>query len=149
MQAVQAATALFAFLHGDDMTNKYAVVEDGVVSNIVVASAEFAQSIGAILVGGNVNMGDSWNGSEFIPAPAPVEPVPTFVYPRQIRLALTRVGLRTAVETHVAASGQDLKDWWEFSNEFYRDNPHVIETANALGVNSSQLDDLWRLARSL
>lgn len=81
--------------------------------------------------------------------PQAVEPVPTFVYPRQIRLALTRVGLRSAVETHVAASGQDLKDWWEFSNEFYRENPHVIETANALGVSSSQLDDLWRLARSL
>lgn len=129
--------------------SRYAIIKNGVVSNIVVASAEFAQSIGATLVIGNVNIGDSWNGIEFIPAPLPIEPVPTFVYPRQMRLALTRVGLRTAVETHVAASGQDLKDWWEFSNEFYRDNLHVIETANALGVNSSQLDDLWRLARSL
>lgn len=81
--------------------------------------------------------------------PTIVEPVPEFVYPRQIRLALTRAGLRSAVESYTASSGQDLKDWWEFSNEFYRNNQYVNETANALGVSQAQLDDLWRLARSL
>lgn len=81
--------------------------------------------------------------------PVAEEPVPSFVYPRQIRLALSRVGLRSAVENYVATGSQDLKDWWEFSNEVYRNNPYVIAAASALGVTDSQLDDLWRLARGL
>lgn len=75
--------------------------------------------------------------------------VPHTVSPRQIRQALTRVNLRTAVETAVQAGDQDLKDWWEFATEFQRNNPHVIEMGIALEVSERQLDDLWTLAGTL
>lgn len=69
--------------------------------------------------------------------------------PRQIRMALTRAGLRTAVESAVAAGDQDLKDWYEFSTAFERRNPQVLVMAAALNVSEAQLDDLWRLGITL
>jgi hypothetical protein len=70
--------------------------------------------------------------------------------PRQIRQALTRAGLRTAVEQAVSLSGdQDLKDWWEFASAFERLHPKVVSMGEALNVSSSSLDDLWALGASL
>ena len=76
-------------------------------------------------------------------------PVPDSVSPRQIRQALTRLGLRNAVEAAVAAGDQDTKDWYEFATQFERKNPHVLAMGVALGVTSDQLDALWVLAGSL
>lgn len=78
-----------------------------------------------------------------------IPPVPQQVTPRQIRQALTRAGLRDAVEYAVSQSSQDVKDWWEYSTVFERQNPQVIGMAAALGVSDSQVDDLWRLGDTL
>lgn len=78
-----------------------------------------------------------------------VSPVPQQVTPRQIRQALTQAGLRDAVEYAVSQSSQDVKDWWEYSTVFERQNPQVIGMAAALGVSDSQVDDLWRLGDTL
>lgn len=81
---------------------------------------------------------------------APVIAVPiTPISPRQIRQALTRAGLRAAVEAAVAAGDQDLKDWWEFSTAFERLNPQVTAMAAALGFSVSDLDQLWALGATL
>jgi len=85
----------------------------------------------------------TWALIELPPAPLPV------VSPRQIRQALTRINLRAQVEAAVTAGSQDLKDWWEYSTEFRRDNPLVEGMAQGLGVTSGQVDDLWRLAGTL
>jgi len=74
--------------------------------------------------------------------------IPT-VSPRQIRQALTIAGLRAAVESAVAASDQDIKDWWEFATEFERSHVKVVSMCAALGVTDQQADDLWMLAASL
>jgi len=71
------------------------------------------------------------------------------VSPRQIRQALTALGLRDQVESAVAASSTDIKDWWEFSTSVERDNEHVIAMAAKLGVTDRQLDDLFTLAGTL
>jgi len=85
------------------------------------------------------------------PAPPRSTPpqVPSSVSPRQIRQALTRAGLRVAVEAAVAAGDQDLNDWWEFSTNFERLNTQVQAMGTALGMTDLQLDDLWTLAGSL
>lgn len=80
-----------------------------------------------------------------VPPPAPIAPIS----PRQIRMALTRASLRTAVESAVAAGDQDLKDWWEFSTTFERLNPQVTAMGDALGQTAEQLDALWALGVSL
>lgn len=68
---------------------------------------------------------------------------------RQIRMALTRAGLRAAVEAAVAAGSQDLKDWYEFSTAFERLNPQVVAMGEALSVSPASLDDLWALGAQL
>lgn len=75
--------------------------------------------------------------------------VPESVTPRQIRQALTAINLRASVEAAVAASDQDVKDWWEFATEFRRDHPTVLAMAAGLGVSDAELDGLWILAASL
>jgi len=81
----------------------------------------------------------------------PASPTPPIapISPRQIRMALTRAGLRTAVESAVAAGDQDLKDWYEFSTSFERLNPQVEAMGTALGQTGEQLDALWALGASL
>ena len=75
--------------------------------------------------------------------------VPQTITPRQIRQALTRLNLRTAVETAVAAGDQDLKDWWEFSTIYERNHSQVIAMGSALGKPEEELDTLWTLASTL
>ena len=80
-----------------------------------------------------------------VPPPAPIAPIS----PRQIRMALTRAGIRAAVEAAVAAGDQDLKDWYEFSTTFERLNPQVAAMGAALNQSAAQLDALWALGATL
>ena len=91
-----------------------------------------------------------WVSQGGVPDPyvAQTPPIPD-VSPRQIRQALTRLGLRAQVEAAVAAGDSDLKDWWEFSAPFERVHPQVVAMGDALGVKPEQLDNLWNLAATL
>ena len=86
-----------------------------------------------------------------IPEPAdPIPPEPIAdISQRQIRMALTRAGLRVAVEAAVAAGDQDIKDWYEFSTTFERNNELVAAMGVALVVDDYELDDIWRLGATL
>lgn len=79
------------------------------------------------------------------PVPAPV----TQISPRQIRMALTQLNLRSQVEAAVVAGDQDMKDWYEFSTYFDRNHPQVLAMATALSVTDAQLDALWKLGATL
>lgn len=79
------------------------------------------------------------------PVPAPI----TQISPRQIRMALTQLGLRNDVEAAIAAGDQDLKDWYQFSTFFARSHPQVLAMATALNVDAHELDNLWALAATL
>lgn len=80
---------------------------------------------------------------------ARIAAIPVSVSPRQIRQALSRAGLRNAVEAAIAAGDQDTKDWWEFATTFERNHLMVTTMGTGLGVSSSGLDDLFTLAGSL
>lgn len=97
----------------------------------------------------NLTTGETVEREDAPPSAAPPPPTIAPISPRQIRMALTRAGLRTAVESAVAAGDQDLKDWYEFSTTFERVNPQVVAMGTALGVSEQQLDDLWALGASL
>ena len=92
-----------------------------------------------------------WLSEGNTPAPAdPIPPAPIAgITPRQIRMALTRAGLRVTVEAGVAAGDQDIKDWYEFSTTFERNNEQVNAMAVALSVSSEDLDALWALGATL
>lgn len=78
-------------------------------------------------------------------AQAPALPVT----PRQIRLALSQMGLRGAVENFVAQQDITVQDSWSYATEFTRDNEFVLAAAQALGKTDTDLDALFALARSL
>lgn len=87
-------------------------------------------------------------------AMAAFAPKPVGVSPRQIRQAMTRTPfgsgtLREAVEQTVLAGDQDIKDWWNYSTLFERDNPQVAVMAQTLGVSGAHVDALWQLAATL
>ena len=75
--------------------------------------------------------------------------VPQVISPRQIRMALTDMNLRTQVESAVAAGDQHLKDWYEFSTAFERNHPQVLAMAAVLNVSDADLDALWKLGATL
>lgn len=97
--------------------------------------------------------GATWDGERWVnppePAPQGPGPAPEILTPRQIRMALTRAGLRQAVEEAVAAAGGDLLDWWEYSTQFERGHPLVAQMAEGLGISPEQVDGLWRLGATL
>lgn len=78
-----------------------------------------------------------------------VVPVPQSITPRQIRLALTAMGLRATVEDYITASSGDLKDWYEYSLSFDRTCPSVDQVGAELGVPSSVIDALWVMGEKL
>lgn len=82
------------------------------------------------------------------PADPVIIPIPS-CSPRQIRQALTAVGLRASVEAAVAAGDQDLKDWWEFSTTIERNHPQVVAMGAALGQTPEALDALFTAGAAL
>jgi hypothetical protein len=80
---------------------------------------------------------------------APVPVIPSSVSPRQIRLALTQVGLRAQVEAFVASSDQTTKDSWDYATEFLISDPLVDGCMTALGKAEADKVALFQLAATL
>lgn len=75
---------------------------------------------------------------------------PVVCTPWQIRKALNAQGLRSAIESAVAASNdQTLKDGWEFATEFRSNDPFVIAMGAALGKSESETTALIQFASTL
>lgn len=71
------------------------------------------------------------------------------ISPRQVRMAMTQMNLRTLVESAVANGDQNLQDWYQFSTVFERNHPQVLAMAQALNISSQDLDALWALGATL
>lgn len=75
--------------------------------------------------------------------------VPNTATPKNIRLALTRMGLRQNIEEFVAASDQDVKDTWEKAIEIRIDDPLIQALPMIIGVPWTTVEDAFILASSL
>ena len=71
------------------------------------------------------------------------------ITPRQMRLQLIALGLRQQVEDWVATQPIDIKDWWELSSRYERNNQVLIDAATNFGFTSEQLDELFMEASKL
>ncbi len=80
------------------------------------------------------------------PSVSQITTVPESVSPRQIRLALSRLGLRQLVEDAVAQMPIDYQDTWEYALEIRRDDPMIEAFGQQYSVD---LDALFILAESL
>ncbi|UYO47797.1 hypothetical protein KQX64_17715 [Rhodopseudomonas palustris] len=83
------------------------------------------------------------------PPPEPPPPPPDIVTPRQLRLALTQLGLRQAVEDYVGTQDISVKDSWQYATQFERTHPLILAAATALGKTDNDLDALFSLAKTL
>ena len=90
------------------------------------------------------------------PEPEPVVvPVPEFVGPAQIRLALldlygvTDEAIRGAIDQFPEPNRSRALVLYDYSAEFRRSNPFVAAIGQMLGISDEQVDDLFRYAITL
>lgn len=81
--------------------------------------------------------------------PPVVAPAAIILTPRQFRQALTRAGIREAVESAIAGQDQDVRDWYQFADQYESTHPVVQATAQALGFSEAQLKAVFELGASL
>ena len=84
-----------------------------------------------------------------LPDPEP-QPEPQFIVsPRQIRQALTAANLRAQVEAAVAASSQDVQDWWNFATQFEENHQQILAMCIVLGITGEQRHNVFVAAQGL
>jgi len=134
---------------------RYAIIENGTVANIAIATAEFAQAVGWIACQPDVAIGWLYNNGEFTAPPEQPGPVPEAVDNAQAREALIRSGIYIAT---VDAAIQAIPDavereiahtQWEYRATVRRDSELLVSLATAIGLSSDEIDDLFRLAATL
>lgn len=142
---------------------RYAVIEQGIVTNVVIADPELAASNGWIEAVGSVGPGWTYDGGNFAePAPAP-EPVPALISDRQFFQQLAVMGLITEAEAldavgpgilpaSMLALINMLPQEQRFSTKiiltgataFERSHPLTPVLGGMYGLDSDALDDVWR-----
>jgi len=133
-----------------EIIQSWAVITDGIVTNLVDATAEFAASQGFIPAG-KARMGDTWDGKTFS-APAPS--VPEVVSARQAKRALLEAGLLDDVQLAIDNIPDKLEQRrvqidWDESTEFRRDWPTLAMLAAAMKLDEGTLDALFIEAATL
>lgn len=83
-----------------------------------------------------------------VEAPVPVEPQ-VRATPRQIRLALNQLGLRSAVDAYIAQADQTTRDNWEYATTIERNNALIATAAAVLNKTTEEVDNLFALAKTL
>lgn len=99
------------------------------------------------------NIGDTWDGVQFIkPAPLP-EPVPDTVTMRQARLQLLALGKLAEVDTAIDSLPEPQKTAslieWEYALDVSRTWPTLLALAPLLGLDDATLDTLFVEAAKL
>jgi hypothetical protein len=119
-----------------DLTNQLHWLDDAMYENLLPAGAvQITDDEANAIISANTGN----NSSEFKP---PISAL-------QLRMALNQMGLRSQVEEIVAAGDQNLKDWYQFSFSFARDNSNVLAIETELQLDKTQFDDLWNLGITL
>jgi len=134
----------------------YAVIDNNIVTNIIICDADFAASMPNDLVLDVENLtdkpsiGSGYDGTIFSAPPSIISEVT----PRQIRIALMLSGVSTAdINTAIDGLPEPTKTIakieWEYSISFIRTNVLVAVVGQLLGWNDAQLDQLWITAAGL
>lgn len=124
----------------------YAIIDGGVVVNLVEADEAFALQNGLMLAPAGVGVGHTFDGESFA---APEATAPKSVSMRQARLALLAAGLLDDVETAIAGAGAAAAIEWEYAQTVDRDYGLVPAMATELGLTGAQLDALFIAAAAL
>jgi len=83
------------------------------------------------------------------PEPPAPEPVPQRITALQARRALLASDMLDQVEAALARQPRAVQITWEYATEIHRDDPMLAEVAQAIGLSTNTLDDLFRAAAKL
>ena len=135
---------------------RFAIIENGIVGNIVIADAEFAQEQGWLAAPDDVEIGWTHDGEAFAAPVVSAEERRAAIRPvtmRQARLALLAAGVLGDVAPALAALPSPQRDAaeieWEYASEVRRDAPLIAALGSALGLTEDQIDDLFEAAAAL
>ncbi len=135
---------------------RFAIIENGIVGNIVIADAEFAQDQGWLAAPDDVEIGWTYDGNDFAAPVVSPEEIRAAIRPvtmRQARLALLAAGVLGDVAPALAALPSPHRDAaeieWEYASEVRRDAPLIAALGSALGLTEDQIDDLFEAAAVL
>lgn len=90
----------------------------------------------------NINIANSPVKIKFLGQPD-VEPVPSDL---QFRLALSEFNIREAVEGYVAQGDQSLKDWYDRTPIFEKNDPRIVQAIADMKMPAELVDQLWSRA---
>lgn len=96
------------------------------------------------------------SGNTLVQNPSDTVVVPSFVTPRQIRIALVVTGNQaildniTSILSQLPEPNKSIATiTWEYSTEIYRSNPILNQLAPMLGITSDELDNFFIIASTL
>ncbi|MBK9009982.1 hypothetical protein [Novosphingobium sp.] len=122
------------------MAERYAQIKHGVVTNIVLADAAFAEANQLVPINDHIGIGWLALGDGFIPPPPSV---PDAITMRQARLVLLGAGLLGTVDAAISQVGGAAEIEWEYAQEVQRHSQLVQMLAPALGLSQAQVDALF------
>lgn len=123
-----------------DIDNRVIDLVEETAENAALPDAGVTVSIGCFYVPGD---------GSYLPPPDPPAmpvPVPEVISRFQAKAALSQMALLDDAEALVLSEGALATLAWADINEFRRDSPLVNSIAPSLGLDSEELDDLFRLA---
>lgn len=144
---------------------QYALVKNGLVEKVILADAEFIDSLEpdwdvAVPVDVAVSIGWSYADGIFAP-PAPVEENPITPQPARVRSlpmasarrALLNAGLLSRVDSAInmmpSPDKEHAKIDWEYRTTVERNSSLVRDLGKALDLTEAQIDDLFKAGASL
>ena len=86
----------------------------------------------------------------YVAPPAPLVPITA----RQLRLALLGAGITPShIDAQIAALPSPAREAaqieWEYATTYEREHPLIAQIGSALGLDTDQVDALWRQALTL
>lgn len=75
--------------------------------------------------------------------------IPEVVSARQMKLALLGAGLLDGIEAFVVTQDRAVQISWEYATEFRRDDPMLVNMAEAFSMTYEQVDDVFRAAAQI
>lgn len=125
---------------------RFAIIGNGLVANVAMASVEFAAEQGWISCPDEVSPGWAWDGSTFT-EPTITQEVPEAITMRQARLALLGAGMLGAVDAAINSLPSPMKEAaqieWDYASQIRRDSQLIAHLAPGIGLTDAQIDGLF------
>lgn len=132
---------------------RYALITNGVVTNVIEADAEFAEEHNLVPLTDGAGIGWSYSDGTFSPPAPQPEVVPEFVAQSQAKIALWREepdgALFLQAKAIVTQVGGEALLWWDTAANFHRNNEWVAAIGAQLNLSDEQVDNLFRKAAKI